>query len=67
MSALQSAFAVSMAVLAGWQVSLWFSHRIETDFTALMNDSLLDVKWHPVYHEVSGVRAGPGMWCFAYR
>lgn len=49
---LQALAALSMAVLAGWQVFLWFSPRVEADFAALINESLLDPKWHTAFAEV---------------
>ncbi|XP_034251981.1 uncharacterized protein LOC117651765 [Thrips palmi] len=49
---LQALAAVCMAVLAGWQVFLWFSPRVEADFAVLMNESLLDPKWHTAFAEL---------------
>lgn len=51
-TALQILLAVSMAVIAGWQVFLWFSPRIEADLTALMTESLNDNKWHSLFYEL---------------
>ncbi|KAK3924858.1 Tetraspanin-12 [Frankliniella fusca] len=49
---LQVALGLALAALAGWQLQLSFSARVETDFGALMSESLLDAKWQPVYHEL---------------
>lgn len=51
-AALQALVAVAMAVLAGWQVFLWFSPRVEADFAALINESIADPKWHTAFVEL---------------
>lgn len=49
---LQVLLSLALAVLAGWQVTLSFGARLEVDLRALMVFSLLEPKWHVVYHEL---------------
>lgn len=49
---LQALLTLTLAVLAGWQVVLIFSPRVEADFSALLSESLADPKWNTVFTEL---------------